>query len=316
MQGYAESDGLPGLSIAILIHSAEDTPDPADGGRMAEALQKAAPGQILLTQPASQPIENLPGFHLKNASKHGLRELLWRSPESQTTRSFDEPLLAQLIGDRDVEDYDGAQDDEAPATGSADPGQAVKSQTGEFSQARQVPSPVPGNKRLFWLVGGVCAAALAIGAVALLTRSPGKPDAAPSQPAQTAGTVAPAPASPTHSAGSQQAGKQTHSTPPAAAANQAPPAVQKKEEKAAVASPQPAPPAPKPAEPQAQPRGRCDLDQSQIPGAIDQAEKSLARGKYADAQRQFGTVLACEPGNGRAREGLERVRRAREAESN
>lgn len=318
MQGYSESDGLPGLSAAILIHSAEDTPDPAAGGRMAEALQKAAPGQILLTQPASQPIENLPGYQLKNASKHGLRELLWRSPESQTTRSFDEPLLAQLIGDRDVEGYSGAQENPAPAPAYADAGQQVKAPTGEFAQGHQGSPAASGSKRLVWIVGGVCAAALAIGGVVMLTRSPAKPEAAPIQPAQTAGTAAPGPAGPAHSSASQQSVKQNRTTPPAAG-NQAPaaqPVAQRVEERAVVAPPQPAVVAPKPPEPQAQPRGRCDLDQSQIPGAIDQAEKSLARGKYADAQRQFGTVLACEPGNGRAREGLERVRRAREAESN
>jgi hypothetical protein len=80
-----------------------------------------------------------------------------------------------------------------------------------------------------------------------------------------------------------------------------------------------APPPAKAAEPPVQrevQRGaKCeDMDESMIPAMIDQAEKSLARGKYDAAQRQFGTVLGCQPSNGRAREGLEHVRRAREAE--
>jgi type IV secretory pathway VirB10-like protein len=69
---------------------------------------------------------------------------------------------------------------------------------------------------------------------------------------------------------------------------------------------------PKP-EPKPAPRsagGRCDLDQQEIPEELDTAERSLARGLYNDAERQFGAVLGCEPGNGRARAGLERVKKA------
>jgi hypothetical protein len=58
------------------------------------------------------------------------------------------------------------------------------------------------------------------------------------------------------------------------------------------------------------PRGRCDLESSQYSGQIDLAWKNLGRGKYADAQREFSAVLACDPNNARAREGLERARLA------
>jgi hypothetical protein len=64
-------------------------------------------------------------------------------------------------------------------------------------------------------------------------------------------------------------------------------------------------------------QGRCDLDSSQFSGQIDLAWKNLGRGRYGDAQREFGAVLACDPGNGRAREGLERARMAaHEADGN
>jgi hypothetical protein len=62
------------------------------------------------------------------------------------------------------------------------------------------------------------------------------------------------------------------------------------------------------------PHGSCGLDPSQYAAELEQADKSLSRGKYTDAQRQFGAVFECEPGNARAREGLERVKRQRDAE--
>jgi hypothetical protein len=72
---------------------------------------------------------------------------------------------------------------------------------------------------------------------------------------------------------------------------------------------------PKAVEPPPAPRGKCDLEPSQYSGQIDQAARNLGRGKYADAVRQFSAVLACDPGNGRAKEGLERARMAaRESE--
>jgi hypothetical protein len=72
-------------------------------------------------------------------------------------------------------------------------------------------------------------------------------------------------------------------------------------------------PAPKPAEPppsRASGNGRCDVDPSQYSGLIDQAWKNLGRGKYNDAKRQFAAVLACDGGNARAKEGMERARMA------
>jgi hypothetical protein len=72
-------------------------------------------------------------------------------------------------------------------------------------------------------------------------------------------------------------------------------------------------PAPKPSEPppsRASSNARCDLEPSQYSGQVDQAWKNLGRGKYNDAKRQFGAVLACDPGNARAKEGMERARNA------
>jgi Flp pilus assembly protein TadD len=60
--------------------------------------------------------------------------------------------------------------------------------------------------------------------------------------------------------------------------------------------------------------GKCTLDANLIPKALDQAEKSRDQGNYAAAERQFRSVLACEPENARARGGLERVLFAKQTE--
>jgi len=53
--------------------------------------------------------------------------------------------------------------------------------------------------------------------------------------------------------------------------------------------------------------GKCVLDPALISKALDQAERSRDQGKYDAAERQFRSVLACEPDNATARNGLERV---------
>jgi hypothetical protein len=55
----------------------------------------------------------------------------------------------------------------------------------------------------------------------------------------------------------------------------------------------------------------CNLPANAIPDYLKNAERNRSRGAYRDAERQFSAVLACEPANSLAREGMERVRRAR-----
>jgi hypothetical protein len=55
----------------------------------------------------------------------------------------------------------------------------------------------------------------------------------------------------------------------------------------------------------------CNLPANAIPDYLKNAERNRSRGAYGDAERQFAAVLACEPANPQAREGMERVRRAR-----
>jgi hypothetical protein len=59
-------------------------------------------------------------------------------------------------------------------------------------------------------------------------------------------------------------------------------------------------------EPKTQVRQGCSIA-DQIPRYLAMAESSRNRGQCDDAMRQYNGVLACEPGNREARQGLERV---------
>jgi anthranilate/para-aminobenzoate synthase component I len=177
-------------------------------------------------------------------------------------------------------------------------------------------------------MGGAAAAVLVLATVALLfwpreksASTPDQPAVQTTAPAQTATPAAAAnpPAAqsgPATAAGSTQPAKLTRAEALAAAraAKNAQKGGVKPSEQPTAENPQPERQQPAKTQSEA-PRGRCDLEPSQYSGQVAQAEKNLARGKYADAQREFGAVLACDSGNGRAKEGLERARMAaREAD--
>jgi hypothetical protein len=308
VQGFSESVDRP-VSLAILIHSPEDASGRKPGGKLPAFLDDAGSGEILLTEEAAQPFENLPGFLLEAPSKGGLRRLLWRVPENHSTRSFDEEILAQLVEQHGAQSQPSQEPERAatPDVGFSEP-------VGTGNLAQPLSRLLRGKSRM--VIGGLAAAVLLLVVVVVLSLSHGKPAPAPSQDqtqAPAASASAPVadstPSPPAHSAATDRAETKAQIK---AATNAA-----KAAEKASVNPPAPAaaPPAPKAVEPPPAQRGRCDLEPSQYSGQIDQAWKNLGRGKYADAQREFGAVLACDPGNGRAREGLERARMAaREAE--
>jgi len=98
-----------------------------------------------------------------------------------------------------------------------------------------------------------------------------------------------------------------HVTPPPVRAKQ--PAVAKKE---AAPAPQAADnqktPAPAPAV--GKPSPNCQLIPTDIPRYLDMADNNRGRGKYSDAEREYNSVLQCDPTNDRARNGLARTKEA------
>jgi len=325
-QGFSEAENAQAAFLAILIYSPEDVPSQAAGGHVVhlpEQIEQAAPGQILLTEKASQPFEKLPGFALQAASGDGLRELLWRGPESQLNRSFDEEILTQLL------EQQGSQ---IPPSELPDDLNTVLIATAGTANQEKRPSPQVRGKS-HRLVGGLLLAALVLAAAAVLYlfRDKLHPvlvhlNTAPVQtqaPVQTPEAAQSPIASPPAAQGSPSSTSDTaNPANPVSTETPAPAKAAKDKQKGAIKpsktqateTTQTSLP-PKAVEPPPAPRGKCDLEPSQYSGQIDQAARNLARGKYADAVRQFSAVLACDPGNGRAKEGLERARMAaRESE--
>jgi hypothetical protein len=86
-------------------------------------------------------------------------------------------------------------------------------------------------------------------------------------------------------------------------------------------APSPPPPTPVPApapapflpNPPPAPRHACSTDTNLIPGYLDLAETNLKNGKYDAAIRQFQKLLGCESVSREAREGLQRAKKAQQA---
>jgi hypothetical protein len=323
VQGFSEGGDQEAASIAVLIHTQEDAPAQTVGGDLARSLGKASAGQILLTEKASHPFENIPGFPFIAAPGKGLRELLWRGPESQSNRSADEEILARLVEQHGIQE-EPPEPPQPIANDHLDDSAAIENLDEQYAE------PPRGKSR--WVIGTVALAVLALAGVAFYlfhgrsTPATGQDQAPDQAQTQTAPPVA-APAN----APVSLLGQPTSAQPaqPAVTGKTVPPGTAKAPKnstKAAVKPPeesaQEKPPAPveKPATPKVvevppAKGGRCDLDPGQYSEQVDQAWKKLGRGKYADAQRQFGAVLACDPNNASAKQGLERARlAAREAD--
>jgi hypothetical protein len=325
-QGFSEDENAHAASLAILIHSPEDVPSQTVGGNvlhLPEQIEQAAPGQILLTEKASHPFEKLPGFALQAASGDGLRELLWRGPESQSNRSFDEEILTQLL------EQQGSQT--PPSELSAGPDAVLAATAGTENQDKRPSPPVRGKSRR--LIGGLLLAALLLAAAAVLylfreklhpvrvqlnpapvqTQAPVQAPAAAQSPIASPPAAGGSPSAPAETANPANPASTETPAPAKTSKNRQKGAIKPSETRAKETTKTPLPL--KAVEPPPAQRGKCDLEPSQYSGQIDQAMRNLARGKYADAERQFSAVLACDPGNGRAKEGLERARMAaRESE--
>jgi hypothetical protein len=301
VQGFSEARGDGTTSIGVLIHLPEDIAGKVGADDLPDLLKKLAPDRILLTVRASQPIENLPGFLLQ-AFTDGLRELTWRGPESQSTRSFDEQTLAGILERLGVQDQ--PQSELAPPAAAL----GTNARTGK---SEALPAESTGGKPR-WIMVAVGLAAVILVTVTIVFLSHGKPHQATAEsqaPVQSVSGAATAPNASVAQGGQSPpaSSPEANRTVTQALAKPAKDSSRNEARSAQVSKPekQLAPKAPEPG-----PKGRCDLESSQYSGQIDLAWKNLGRGKYADAQREFSAVLACDPNNGRAREGLERAKLA------
>jgi hypothetical protein len=316
VQGFTESEEPRTTSLSVLIHSAEEGAAETAAEDAFHSLSQAPSGAILLTEKASQTFDRLPGFPQQVAAGDGLWELTWSRPEEQFSRSEDEQLLSQLAEENGVQEASP----EPPAPQPAPEAVAEEYRTGSHRTGsyRQPSLDEPPQKS--WMkIGALALVAVVVVGVALYLFS-GKSNPAPaanqaatlSQPQPEPGSAAENSAQAAKANSPTAAQSKRSSTQESAPTAKTPNNASKPEaQQAQAAQPekprQVEPPAPRPSR---ENNGRCDLEPSQYSGLIAQAEKNLGRGKYADAIRQFGAVLACDSGNSRARDGMERAKLA------
>jgi hypothetical protein len=326
MQGFSESAGHKCAGIALLVSTAQEST-----GKSSESspspLEVAEPGQILLSEGCCRLLGELPVLSLRPSTVAGFQELLWRAPGDQAERAADEQKITQLIEQRGVPNP--ALENSAQGSGqrTAAAGAAIAGTGDALTTLPSRPASISGGKSS-WLIGGAVAAALLVvlaGIFAVSHRGaaaggtePGAADSntsasQPSLPPSNRSAQPPQAENKPSSQGTQPPGSQAARTSKETARVEKPAKAQKYpvENAQAPDDTSDTPPAPVPEPKQA--KRTCDLDEQEIPDEIDTAERSLARGHYQDAQRQFGAVLGCEPGNARARAGLERVKRAVDA---
>lgn len=316
IQGLSEGRDLRGASIAVLIHYAHDLPVQTGETAVRDALEQATPGQILLTESIGKAFDDLPGFPSKPLEKSGLRELLWRAPENQSTRSFDEQVLTQLLEQQGLQD-DLPEEPERIAAPVAD--EAVDSDPRERAQSSSILSMAKSPLGI-----GIAAAVLLAGGwfVYHSTQAKQKTGTTESTSAVTDTSTTTNKSSPGTGVGQTPPVDSTHVTPPVAPDSGAHPLTaaerraQKEKEREEKNKNKPEPPkvaaqtptVVKPPEPPPEKAGRgCDLEPGEYGKELEKAQNSYSRGHYDQAARQFSAVVRCEPGNSQAKEGLARA---------
>jgi len=321
IQGFTENRDLQGISVVVLVHSAEELSTGPEGDALRGALDQATGGQILMTEKASHFFEDLPGFASQTLGGTGLRELQWRSPESHATRSFDEQWLMNYIQQQGLEDQ---LSEVSPPQVALDAPWKAESSDEDERGARSGFS----NPKVRWAVGGVLAAALVGGGIFFFMN--GKSAPATSKSAEVGENNPPVSLTPQTPPESPNA---TKTTPAARPADNQPTREKssrnekkdkkEKQQEASAATPQQeqppkpapvivAPPPPAPVDDRSKMNSSkgCDLDSGQIKSYLGRAEKALGSGNYSTARRLYSEVLPCPDGAASARAGLERVRDA------
>jgi hypothetical protein len=326
VQGLSESRDWRGTSIAVLIHYAHDLPVQTGQTAVRDALEQAAPGQILLTESIGKSFDDLPGFPSKTLETSGLRELLWRAPEAQSTRAFDEQILTQLL------EQQGLQDD-VPEEPVAAP---VSDRPIEEDAGEGPPSPGFLSLAKSPLGIGIAAAAVLLIVAFFVFHSvsgKSKTAAVDSTPAAASNSSSGTNSS-TGTSAVQPSVDNSKSSPSAGAAASVSPALtaaekrkqerlQKEQEKKTkldqAKTVAPPPPPPKPAEDKEKEKDLkvahgCDEDAGQYSRLFDKGRTYYSQGHYSDAVRVLSEVVRCQPGNGLAREFLGRAQHEKESE--
>lgn len=322
IQGLSEAVPFSGTSCAVMVHATEDLPGLEADPSVLGALERCTPGQTLLTAKAAELLQNLPGLPLQASSEPDLHELAWRSDGETWSREADDEALAEIIKKHESEIGTKAGAEGFAAIPMPDlprnapeisfrPSAVTLALSGDESEAAEI-----GRRRKRpWMIGVACVALLAIAILAALVVSHRgtAPTTASPAAASLPATPQPSPAAPPAPIQNPVPDAAAHALQPAPTPSAPSPKVHE-HEKTAPADAVSSQSVRSQAGRQKAAEGKCNLDPQLIPSALNQAELSRDEGKYSAAERQFRSVLACEPENARAKSGLERVLQTKQAE--
>ena len=303
ISGYSELASDPTPGAAMLVQSPDDRVAQPSPEALPPQLEQASPGQILITHALSQQLTNLPGISLMPASQDGLSTLEWRPSKTPASLAADEALLQQLIQERGVEDP-GASQPEAASVRAEIASPTVP----ETASISKTPEPATSAAKAPlavkpWQIAAAGATALVIVVALVIAFRPAHRGDASQTPTPQA-TPSAAQAAPSNKSNPQPTAQSRPSPSPQ------PNIPAKKKERDKSAPPAEVDSHSSPATKGAM--GTCNLNASEVPAALDEAWATLQNGHYADSERKFRTVLACEPANPRALKGYERARSGRE----
>jgi hypothetical protein len=276
----------------MLIRSSED----ALGEPSPNALENAAPGQVLLSSAIAESVNQLPNVVLRGTGHDGLVEMQWRSFETELSSVADEQSVLRLI--RELGREDPVEPElQAPTSTSAQTSQTPTSTmaTGSFSTGRahvEDDSALAGRKKKWLMIGGAAAAVVLAGILIMVlghhaaTPPAASPNATTRQVEQATpagGTAASAPDTSDKAESTKSAEQKSSRTA----------------EKASKAKAETA---------QTAALGSCDLTEGEIPRSLARAESYLHDGRLSDAQDVYKHLAGCPSARQRAVEGLQLVK--------
>lgn len=301
LEGLA--DTAQAASAAMAIHSVEEmaSVEGTAEGSAAQMLESLGPGLVLLSAAIAEPVQQLPGAVLRDASHRSWRELQWRS-EGPKNIDADQQSVLGLIRGLGRQDPCAPQQEPAPSKEPASTPAAAAYQP-QPTLGRSVDEPDAATTP-FWKKPWVLVSAGAVVLVLLATViipmmvSGGHPKA----PVKDGTTIsAPSPSSSSTPTG----------VAPSSAAAPSLPGRTRDQKPGGKPARQPRAPgnAGTGAEPTSpRPAASCDLTEGEIPPSLQRAERLMFAGKLADAQDAYQRLAGCPTAREKALEGLRIVK--------
>ncbi len=278
-EGSSETAAGAKASATVLIHAAADP----ESASLPSVLEKAAPGQVLLSNSAAEMVRSLPNVTVRDPGDGNLHELLWNSREIAWSYPSDEQAVLRLI--RDLGRNDPAPELALPPPGAVPvEAPAEEPQPEGLGRSRTDEGSWTASDKKKWLIlGGVAAAVVLVLILVIPALMSGKHKAVSPPPVAATPSAAPATSAPKPAAGAKPQELKSKST-------------RVKNESQSESKPEPAG------------KASCNLTEGEIPRALSRAESLMYAGKLEDSQAVYEGVVGCPSAREKAQEGLQRVK--------